>query len=106
TIFVGPNASGKSSVLQGLDFLCKLYRDQEGSLDVALSQAASRGSADMVELAAQFGGKGYRYRCPLPYPPANPQFLVQFGMAPGQSWSGFGRGVALNLQSANWQHWV
>jgi AAA15 family ATPase/GTPase len=26
TFFVGPNASGKSSVLQGLDLLCRILR--------------------------------------------------------------------------------
>ena len=27
TVFVGPNASGKSSILQAVDLLCRAFRD-------------------------------------------------------------------------------
>ena len=75
TVFVGPNASGKSSILQGLDLLCRSFRDpQEGTVDVELSKAVSRGSKDNVELAAESGGKGYRYRIPSPSSPGIPPF--------------------------------
>ena len=69
TVFVGPNASGKSSILQGLNLLCRSFRDQEGSVEGELLQAMSRGSSDSVELAAESGGKGYRYRTRSPSSP-------------------------------------
>jgi predicted ATPase len=106
TVFVGPNASGKSSILQGLDYLCRAFRDQEGSIDGELLQAASRGSNDVVELAGESDGQGYRYRTVSPSAP---------GSLPGPGrprpggvpeWSGQGRGVAPDLNSTEWKHWA
>ena len=54
TVFVGPNASGKSSILQGLNLLCLSFRGQEGTLEEELLAAISRGSNDCPsELAAK-----------------------------------------------------
>src|SRR5262245_52834625 len=44
TVFVGPNASGKSSILQALDLLCRAFRTDVGSVENELSQAISRDS--------------------------------------------------------------
>src|SRR5262249_7570709 len=68
TIFVGPNASGKSSILQAMDILCRSCYGQEGSMDIELSQALSRNAKDSVELTAVSGGRGYRYRTRSPSP--------------------------------------
>lgn len=106
TVFVGPNASGKSSILQGLDLLCRSFFGREGSLDGVLSQAVSRGSKDSVELAGEFSGKGYRYRTASPSSPVNPGNPNQFGPAKGHAWSGVGRGFASAFESADWNHWV
>src|SRR5437870_2822982 len=76
TVFVGPNASGKSSILQALDLLCRAFGSATGmspfggsgsgaavqDVEGALTQAVSRGSKDPVELAAEVGGTWYRYR--------------------------------------------
>jgi predicted ATPase len=106
TVFVGPNASGKSSILQGIDFLCRLFRDLEGgTLEGELLQAMSRGSNDSIELAAESGGNGYRYRSRQLSAPGAPQILTPYGTIPGQAWSGEGRGVAPTLNSADWKHW-
>jgi predicted ATPase len=93
TAFVGPNVSGKSSILQALNFLSRLFQGQEGLLEGELSQALSRAANDNVELAAECAGKGYRYRSRFPFPPS-------------ASWSGTGRGVAVELTSADWEHWM
>src|ERR1700732_4794201 len=93
TVFVGPNASGKSSILQALNFLSRSFQGQEGLLEGELSQALSRAANDNVELAAECAGKGYRYRSRFPSPPS-------------PSWSGTGRGVAVELNSADWEHWM
>lgn len=106
TVFVGPNASGKSSILQGLNLLCRSFRDQEGSVEGELLQAVSRGSSDSVELAAESGGKGYRYRNRSPSSPGHPHLAGHIGTAPGQAWTGGGRGVAPDLNSADWKQWT
>ena len=93
TVFVGPNASGKSSILQALNFLSRSFQGQDGLMEGEFSQALSRAANDNVELAAEYGGKGYRYRAPL-------------RQVPNQPWSGTGRGVAADLNSAEWKHWT
>lgn len=105
TVFVGPNASGKSSILQAMDLLCRSFQGQEGSVEGELLQAVSRGTNDPVELATESGGKSYRYRSHSPSSPGGPPFMAQFGAVPGQAWSGEGRGVASDLNSAEWKHW-
>jgi predicted ATPase len=108
TVFVGPNASGKSSILQALDVLCRAFRGQEGSVEGELSQTLSRGATAPVELAAESGGKGYRYRSISLSSSGHPlqsHLQFQLKMAPGKPWSGEGRGLAPNLDSADWKHW-
>ena len=99
TIFVGPNASGKSSILQGMDLLCRLFRGPGGRLTSELSQAVSRGANENLELAAESDGKAYRYRRGSPSPPGTPHLQ-------GQPWSGEGCGVAPDLDSADWKQWT
>jgi predicted ATPase len=99
TVFVGPNASGKSSVLQGLDWLCRTFRmDHPENLDEQLRQSMSRGAADQVEFAGESGGKWYRYRTRSPSTQASP------GIHRAQ-WAGDGRGVAPTLDSDDWKPW-
>src|SRR4051812_38480048 len=62
TIFVGPNASGKSSILQALDILCRVFRQREANVEVELLQAKSQRSNGPVELITKTGDKWYRYR--------------------------------------------
>lgn len=59
TVFVGPNASGKTSVLQALDLLCQAF--QEPEFHLSLVQSQSRGAREPVELTAESCGRCYRY---------------------------------------------
>ncbi|HEX4611817.1 MAG TPA: AAA family ATPase, partial [Urbifossiella sp.] len=67
TILVGPNASGKSSILQAINLLCRANRTQNShgisaqNVELEVSQAASWGSKDPVELLAEAGGSWFRY---------------------------------------------
>jgi hypothetical protein len=88
-----------------MDLLCRSFQGHEGHLEDELSQALSRGTNDPVELAAESGGKSYRYRSRLPSSPGGPPFPGQFGAVPGRAWSGEGRGVSSDLNSADWKHW-
>lgn len=98
TVFVGPNASGKSSILQGLNLLCWTFHVDHPQNSEELRQSLSRGAKGPLELSAEIGGKWYRYRAPLPVNPnlPNPQ--------PAQ-WTGDGRGVATDPGGANWKQW-
>jgi predicted ATPase len=105
-VFVGPNASGKSSILQAVNILSRSFQDQEGSVDGELAQTVNRGATDGVELAAEYRGSAYRYR-PLPPTTARgPGFAVQLGAQPSRPWSGEGRGEAAKLDSDEWKHWM
>lgn len=98
TVFVGPNASGKSSILQGLHHLCRSFC-QPSSADNPIQHGTSRGATDGVELAAETAGQWYRYRTASPAAPAGPR-------KHGQPWSGEGCGVAPELNSAEWNQWT
>jgi ABC-type branched-subunit amino acid transport system ATPase component len=117
TVFVGPNASGKSSILQALDLLCHAFRPANGmqpfggvpmqgfggapgqGVEAELTQAVSRGSKDPVELAAEVGGGWYRYRTRSSSAPQNPPHIAQ------TKWDGEGAGSAPALDSKNWKQW-
>jgi predicted ATPase len=122
TVFVGPNASGKSSILQAVDTLCRSFRNQAGNVDGELSQAmskipkrndqrsnpeaepsqpASPDPSGHVELAAGYAGKAYRYR--MQSPSHSGDRPVNLGAGPGHQWSGDGRGVATDLNSDDWK---
>jgi predicted ATPase len=95
TVFVGPNASGKSSILQAMDALCRTFRvDHPEQLDGEFLQSASRGSPQ-IEFAAESGAKAYRYRTRTRS--ASP--------APKPTWNGDGRGIATTLAKADWSAW-
>ena len=96
TILVGPNASGKTSILQSLNHLCRLFREQRPS-DDQLLQATTQGehtTNKFVELEANFGGERYRYQTP---------FQGEAVSSPrGTKWSGKGRGMKA---AGSWQQW-
>jgi len=96
TVFVGANGSGKTSVLQALDLLCRAFRgppnqDWEG----VFQQRLSRGATEPVEVMAECGGKRYRYRTRL---------ATDAPPRPGQ-WQGDGRGASADLVSDSWSAW-
>src|SRR4051812_23779430 len=66
TVFVGPNASGKSSVLQGLHILCRMFQSQNVPDASEVHQGMSRGATDGVAFTAESEGRCYRYRYPAP----------------------------------------
>ena len=95
TVFVGPNASGKSSILQGLNILCRGFEMPQMQIESALSEAKSRGAKDPVELLCKSGEMWYRYRTRSDSTPSLP---------PGQ-WAGEGRGVRSDIALNDWKHW-
>ena len=99
TVFVGPNASGKSSILQVLDILCRTFRPQEVNVENELIQALSRGSKDPVEVLFKAGEPWYRYRTRTSTNPPNPPHVHQ------AKWAGDGRGVVTDLAIDEWKLW-
>jgi predicted ATPase len=101
TVFVGPNASGKSSILQALDLLCRAFRGEPvQNLYGSLRQILSRGATDGLELAAEAEGKAFRDRTPSPSSPPVPPHVAQ------ATWNGDGLGVATSLVESDWKRWV
>ena len=99
TVFVGPNASGKSSILQGLDLLCSAFNPPYVNVEPALAAAASRGSVDQVEVTAEAGGRQYRYLTRLSDASPDQSDEVK------SKWAGGGRGVLVAAIGAEWDVW-
>lgn len=64
TVFVGPNASGKTSILQAVNQLCTSATRQIQQEPRQLNSWLSSGTSGTVELAASF--KDYAFRCYFP----------------------------------------
>jgi predicted ATPase len=100
TVFVGSNASGKSSILQGLDLLCRAFRSKNPKLESELLQGASREPNGPVELACKAGEGWFRYRTRNPgTPPPPPHFHPA-------AWTGDGRGFTDDLTTEDWKPWT
>lgn len=100
TIFVGPNASGKSSILQALNLLCTAFRLDHPENQVGdLQQSLSRRAVAQIELAVEASGQAYRYRTRSPTSVPIPTNAIRAG------WDGEGRGVATSLDSSEWSQW-
>jgi predicted ATPase len=99
TIFVGPNASGKSSILQGLDLLCLAFLPNAGNSVSKATEAMSRGTQGPVELTAEVSGHGYRFRTASPDTP--PVRHAGVGpMPPGAS-----REEKADPKTEEWREW-
>jgi len=99
TILVGPNASGKSSILQGLDLLCRAFHFPEEQIEDALTQAMSRGATTPVEVAVRAGESSwFRYRTRSSDTPGRPRSL-------GFKGSVNGRARAADKAGTEWKEW-
>ena len=98
TVFVGPNASGKSSSLQGMEGLCRAaatHQMQLSQVPADMQKSASFGLSGSVSLTAEVNGKAFRLIAPAdkmsPYPPLQP------GVSGSLAWE-----VAADLEASNW----
>src|SRR5262245_677883 len=99
TVFVGPNASGKSSILQAMDILCWTFSlDNPEQREGELQQSLSRGAKGYIEFVAESGGKGYRYRTRSPS--SQPRHVG------ATTWNGEGRGIGTGLSAPDWTQWT
>jgi len=99
TVLVGPNASGKSSILQALDLLCGTYGvDHPSNMDGEILQSLSRGVTGPIEWSADVEGQWYRYRTHSRKPGRDSRNL------PKTEWGGDGRGFSTN-PDAGWTKW-
>jgi predicted ATPase len=103
TVFVGPNASGKTSILQALDLLCRLFRaENPGAYSSELSQGLRKGaSGNQLELRAMLGDQWYRFKRPEGMP-GNPSVIQ---VRPGKRRPPDGRDVQNPPGSGNWDQW-
>lgn len=101
TVFVGANASGKSSILQALDLLCRSADRRVGYDGNVLQQWASHNSQGGVELASE--SQENAYRCYFPPRPSKNGTSLGFGHPHQQ---GSTRDVATNLTVGDWKPWI
>ncbi len=100
TVFVGPNASGKSSILQALDLLCRTFRmDHPAQMESEILKGISRGGVGNVDLAVEIGDRAYRYRT---VGKNNTRVTHHPGQKP---WLGTGRGVSEGMNLDDWKEW-
>jgi predicted ATPase len=99
TVFVGPNASGKSSILQGLNLLCRAFHQVNSDVESSLTTAISSGSQDPVELSAEVAGRWYRYRSRSPGSSNQPPTGLR------AAWTGDGRAETDDPSTEKWTEW-
>src|SRR5687768_6685108 len=98
TVFVGPNSSGKSSFLQGLDALLRAFTQDAHVVENELVQALSRGSKGPVELTYdESDGRSFRYRTPSAPPRRNRSHR-------NEQWTGDGLGFR-RVPTEEWSQW-
>lgn len=102
TVFVGPNASGKSSMLQALNALCRNFGlgIANATEDGEIRQAQSRGSEMTAELAGRSLEKWFRYRNTVVSTPN----IYPGGFGGAQAGSTF-RMISAELNDNNWIAW-
>jgi predicted ATPase len=93
TVFVGPNGSGKTSFLEGLDLLCRSF-GRSPNIENEYRTFQTFGAKDPVELSCFNEGIYYRYRTASP--PTSPH---------SQQWSGEGAAFARDAQPLEWKQW-
>ena len=99
TVVVGPNASGKSSLLQGLELLCRSGETQAGFDGNVLPAWASHGSNDEVVLSAKSDSQRYRFFHPSRPAEQSPAGLI----APYQQQTH--RQIVNDPESEDWRAW-
>jgi predicted ATPase len=104
TVFVGPNASGKSSILQALEYLCEAFVNNVGSDPHFWQQVvnAMRSGAHDLELKTQIGTRGFRYRAVAATVLAASR-LEQQPHHKRPKWPGWTCGISDDLHT--WQQW-
>lgn len=94
TVFVGANGSGKTSVLQALDLLCRTFQTN-ADMDNEFRSHRTFGTTEPVELSCLSEAIHYRYRTK-----AQPQPNQH-----GQKWGGDGVAFAPAADPENWKQW-
>lgn len=92
TMFVGTNGSGKTSVLQAIDLICRTFQTQPERVDKEYSSHRTYDAAGEVELSCQQGDCHFRFR-------TNSQ------QQPNQDWNGSGAGFSKTGNPLEWKAW-
>ena len=96
TVFVGANGSGKTSILQALDLLCRTFRTQPQQLDGEYQQHRTYGATEEVEFSCKAGVNYFRYRTNLTPQPLRPEVT---------QWHGVGNSIAEDSEPLAWKPW-
>jgi predicted ATPase len=96
TVFVGANGSGKTSILQALDLLCRTFRVHPGQIDGEYRQNKTYGVEDEVELSCSIDEMHFRYRTKM---------IEGKAQLNGKHWHGEGNAFAKHGDPLDWKHW-
>lgn len=98
TVFVGANGSGKTSILQALDLLCRTFRTQLQQLEGEYQPNRTYGSTEEVEFSCKAGVNYFRYRTNItPQPQPHRPEVTQ--------WHGVGNSIADDSDPLTWKPW-
>ena len=101
TMLVGPNASGKSSLLQALELICRIFHADIGQANqVGLESQASYGADDFVEIVGESNQYLYRLREEVPFSSYTQPSHSE------SDWDELGRGVSLASENPSWISWI
>ena len=98
TVFVGPNGSGKTSILQAIDLICQpvIPHGKADAVLNRLSASKSRGVSEPVEMILTSKSMRWRMRERLP------QLPLERRPRGGVFWDGAGTGVSLTPTADSW----
>jgi predicted ATPase len=101
TVFVGPNASGKSSILKAMDLLCGAFKPDNNPYQPngAILASQSRGATKFIEFVAEARPHAFRNRIDL-----ENGGMPRFHNHP--QWDGYGLAVAASMDEGDWKPWA
>ncbi len=101
TVFVGPNGSGKTSILQAIDIINQAFHSPESLNPKDLRKSTTRDSHEPLSIACQCRDEAYRFQR-ANSETASPIQSANHSMA---EWTGNGLAVADHLSSDDWRPW-
>lgn len=102
TVFVGANGSGKSSVLQAINLICRAFLPHAANCTGELRQRSSRGTDGLTEISVKSDEASYRVQSFTPGERINEKEMLAQIQSKGRS---FASEASLDLDQISWGEW-